>query len=61
MHEEREAIMALQLLTTVAEAGGESVAPHVPAITAVVQAETCKHIPPHPEPWPQVSENLLAF
>ncbi|KAG0569597.1 hypothetical protein KC19_6G101400 [Ceratodon purpureus] len=56
MHDEREESMALQLLATVAETGGESVAPHVPAITAVVQLETCKHIPPHPEPWPQVVE-----
>lgn len=60
MHEEREATMALQLLTTVAETGGESVAPHVPAMTAVVQVETCKRIPHHPEPWPQVRKKFLA-
>lgn len=60
MQEDREATMALQLLATVAETGRASVAPHVPAISAVVQLETCKHIPHHPEVWPQVSMNLLA-
>lgn len=62
MQEDREATMALQLLATVAETGRESVAPHVPAISAVVQVETCKHlIPPCPEPWRQVSKDLKPF
>lgn len=54
MPEESEATISLQLLATAAEAGEDNVAPHVPAITAAVQVEICKHIPPHPEPWPQV-------
>lgn len=54
MPEESEATISLQLLATAAEAGEDYVAPHVPAITAAVQVEICKHIPPHPEPWPQV-------
>lgn len=54
MVEEGEATIALQLLANVAEAGEDHVAPHVPAITAAVQGEICRHIPPHPEPWPQV-------
>lgn len=54
MPEENEATISLQLLATAAEAGEDFVAPHVPAITAAVQGEISKHIPPHPEPWPQV-------
>ncbi|KAL3700792.1 hypothetical protein R1sor_018814 [Riccia sorocarpa] len=56
MEEEGEATIALQLLANVAEAGEDHVAPHVPAITAAVQGEICRHIPPHPEPWPQMVE-----
>ncbi|BBN00117.1 hypothetical protein MPTK1_1g26560 [Marchantia polymorpha subsp. ruderalis] len=56
MVEEGEATIALQLLANVAEAGEDHVAPHVPAITAAVQGEICRHIPPHPEPWPQMVE-----
>lgn len=54
MPEESEATISLQLLATAAEAGEDYIASHVPAITAAVQIEICKHIPPHPEPWPQV-------
>lgn len=54
MPEENEATISLQLLATAAEAGEDYIASHVPAITAAVQIEICKHIPPHPEPWPQV-------
>ncbi|KAL2650845.1 hypothetical protein R1flu_018973 [Riccia fluitans] len=56
MVEEGEATIALQLLANVAEVGEDHVAPHVPAITAAVQGEICRHIPPHPEPWPQMVE-----
>ncbi|CAM6082528.1 unnamed protein product [Calypogeia fissa] len=56
MEEEGEATIALQLLANVAEAGEDHVAPHVPAITAAVQGEISRHIPPHPEPWPQMVE-----
>lgn len=54
MQEETEAAVALQLLATAAEVGDDDVAPHVPAISDAVQAEISRHIPPHPEPWPQV-------
>lgn len=54
MPEESEASLSLQLLATAADAGDDCVAPHVPAITAAVQVEIVKHIPPYPEPWPQV-------
>lgn len=60
LQEEGEATISLQLLATAAEAGEDFVAPHVPAITAAVQGEISKHIPPHPEPWPQVRNTLLA-
>nr|PNR26439.1 hypothetical protein PHYPA_031014 [Physcomitrium patens] len=56
MPEESEASLSLQLLATAADAGDDCVAPHVPAITAAVQVEIVKHIPPYPEPWPQVVE-----
>jgi hypothetical protein len=54
--EEGEATISLQLLATVAEAGEDHVAPHVSAVAAAVQGEISKHIPPHPEPWPQMVE-----
>lgn len=54
MQEETEAAVSLQLLATAAEVGDGDVAPHVPAISDAVQAEISRHIPPHPEPWPQV-------
>lgn len=54
MQEETEAAVSLQLLATAAEVGNDDVAPHVPAISDAVQAEISQHIPPHPEPWPQV-------
>ncbi len=54
MQDEEDATLSLQLLGTAAEAGEDDVAPHVPAITAAVQGEILRHIPPHPEPWPQV-------
>jgi hypothetical protein len=60
LQEEGEATISLQLLATAAEAGEDFVALHVPAITAAVQGEISKHIPPHPEPWPQVRSTLLA-
>lgn len=54
MPEEGEATISLQLLATAAEAGEDYIAFHVPAITAAIQGEITKNIPPHPEPWPQV-------
>lgn len=56
MQDEEDATLSLQLLGTAAEAGEDDVAPHVPAITAAVQGEILRHIPPHPEPWPQIVE-----
>lgn len=54
MPEEGEAAISLQLLATAAEAGEDYIASHVPAITGAIEGEISKHIPPYPEPWPQV-------
>jgi predicted component of type VI protein secretion system len=54
--QEGEATISLQLLATVAEAGEDHLARHVSAVAAAVQGEISKHIPPHPEPWPQMVE-----
>ncbi|KAK9139093.1 hypothetical protein Scep_008774 [Stephania cephalantha] len=52
--DDNESSVGFQLLSTVVEAGGENVAIHIPSIVSAFVGTISKHIPPIPEPWPQV-------
>lgn len=53
--DESEASLLFQLLGTVVEAGQENVATHIPVIVSSIVSAITKHLPPIPEPWPQVA------
>ncbi|KAG9459904.1 hypothetical protein H6P81_004412 [Aristolochia fimbriata] len=54
--DENESAVLFQLLTTAVEAGSESLAVHIPPVVTNLAGIILKHIPPIPEPWPQVVE-----
>nr|XP_019702618.1 importin beta-like SAD2 isoform X2 [Elaeis guineensis] len=58
--DESEASLLFQLLGTVVEAGQENVATHIPVIVSSIAGAITKHLPPIPEPWPQVVERGFA-
>ncbi|KAI3707610.1 hypothetical protein L6452_26236 [Arctium lappa] len=55
-----ETSIMFELLKTLVEAGGDIVAPHIPHIISLLAEDILKHIPPSPEPWPQVVERGFA-
>lgn len=60
--EDEESSIIFQLLSTLVEAGNESVAPHIPYIVSLLVGTILKHIPANPEPWPQVCGGpLMVF
>ncbi|XP_057871628.2 uncharacterized protein LOC131078011 isoform X2 [Cryptomeria japonica] len=52
--EKEDVCLLLQLLATAAEIGEEKVALHVPMMISTIKGDISRHIPPAPEPWPQV-------
>ncbi|KAG1326119.1 putative importin beta-like SAD2 [Cocos nucifera] len=58
--DESEASLLFQLLGTVVEAGQENVATYIPVIVSSIAGAITKHLPPIPEPWPQVVERGFA-
>ncbi|XP_038975739.1 importin beta-like SAD2 isoform X2 [Phoenix dactylifera] len=58
--DESEASLLFQLLGTVVEAGQQNVATHIPVIVSSIAGAITKHLPPIPEPWPQVVEQGFA-
>lgn len=58
--DESKASLLFQLLGTVVEAGQENVATHIPVIVSSIAGAIGKHLPPIPEPWPQVVERGFA-
>lgn len=58
--EDEESPIIFQLLSTLVEAGNESVAPHIPYIVSLLVGTILKHIPANPEPWPQMVERGFA-
>lgn len=52
--EDEESSILFQLLSTLVEAGGESVAPHVPHIVSLVVGAISKYMATNPGPWSQV-------
>ncbi|KAL6008752.1 hypothetical protein ACLOJK_021978 [Asimina triloba] len=54
--DESEGSFLLQLLITAVEVGDENVAVYIPQIVLTLGGVISKHIPPIPEPWPQVAE-----
>ncbi|XP_071706756.1 importin beta SMX1 [Rutidosis leptorrhynchoides] len=57
---DEETSIMFELLKTLVEAGGDTVAPHIPHIIALLAEDILKHIPSSPEPWPQVVERGFA-
>ncbi|XP_024986626.1 importin beta-like SAD2 [Cynara cardunculus var. scolymus] len=55
-----ETSIMFELLKTLVEAGGDIVASHIPHIISLLAEDILKHIPPSPEPWPQVVERGFA-
>lgn len=51
---ENESAVLFELLATTVEVGGEIVAMHIPMAVTALAGIIVKHLPPHPEPWPQV-------
>ncbi|XP_058076603.1 uncharacterized protein LOC131225158 isoform X2 [Magnolia sinica] len=58
--DENEISLLFQLITTVVEVGDEKVAVYLPAIVSTLAGAISKHIPPIPEPLPQVAEKGFA-
>ncbi|XP_077240476.1 ARM repeat superfamily protein isoform X2 [Tasmannia lanceolata] len=58
--DENESSLLFQLLSTVVEVGDEKVAVHIPEIVSTLAVAISKHIPPIPDPWPQVVERGFA-
>ncbi|OVA16680.1 Importin-beta [Macleaya cordata] len=58
--DDNESSILFELLRTVVEAGNENVAAHIPYIVTSLVDTISKHIPPLPEPWPQVVERGFA-
>lgn len=54
--DENESSTLFQLLSNIVEAGNNNVITHIPYIISAVIGVIEKHIPPIPEPWPQVVE-----
>ncbi|XP_068662047.1 importin beta-like SAD2 homolog isoform X2 [Aristolochia californica] len=54
--DENESALLFQLLTNAVEAGSENLVVHIPTIVENLAGVISKHIPPIPEPWPQVVE-----
>lgn len=52
--EDEESSILFQLLSTLVEAGGESVAPHIPHIVSLVVRAISKYMATNPGPWTQV-------
>lgn len=52
--EDEENSIIFQLLSTLVEAGNESVAPHIPYMVSLLVGKVAEHIPADPESWPQV-------
>ena len=57
--EDQENSVLFQLLSTVVETGNKNVAVHLPYIVSSLVGQISKFIPPNPEPWPQVSADLI--
>ncbi|KAL8100484.1 hypothetical protein AgCh_032661 [Apium graveolens] len=58
--EDEESSILFQLLSTLVEAGGESVAPHVPHIVSLVVRAISKYMATNPEQWSQTVEQGFA-
>lgn len=58
--EDEESSILFQLLSTLVEAGGESVAPHIPHIISLVVGAISKYMATNPEPWSQTVEQGFA-
>ncbi|KAL5700694.1 hypothetical protein ACHQM5_026109 [Ranunculus cassubicifolius] len=54
--DDNESSILFQLLSTIVEAGNDNVTVHIPYIVSTMVGVISKHIPPIPEPWPQVVE-----
>lgn len=52
--EDEESSILFQLLSTLVEAGSESVAPHIPHIVSLVVGAISKYMATNPGPWSQV-------
>lgn len=59
-NDDEEASILFRLLSSVAEAGNEHVAVHIPHIVPSLVEAISNFIPPKPEPWPQVVERGFA-
>ncbi|KAH9325798.1 hypothetical protein KI387_005976, partial [Taxus chinensis] len=54
--ETEDACHSLELLATAVEIGDKNVSQHVPMMISTIKRDISRHIPPAPEPWPQVVE-----
>lgn len=57
-NEDEESSILFQLLSSVVEAGDETVAVHIPYIVSSLVGAISKWIPANLEPWPQVCVDL---
>ncbi|KAJ0970510.1 hypothetical protein J5N97_023387 [Dioscorea zingiberensis] len=58
--EENESSLIFPLLSNVVDAGKDNIAIHIPFVVSRITATISKHLPPAPDPWPQVVERGFA-
>ncbi|CAN6466601.1 unnamed protein product [Victoria cruziana] len=58
--DENIASSMFHLLMTVVTLGGDEITCHVPMLVSAISDAIPKHVPPSPEPWPQVVEPAFA-
>ncbi|KXG29170.1 uncharacterized protein LOC8086009 [Sorghum bicolor] len=58
--DENESALLFKLLGTIVEGGQEKVLSHIPEIVSNIANTVMEHLPPVPDPWPQVVEQGFA-
>jgi len=58
--DENESALLFKLLGTIVEGGQEKVLSHIPEIVSNIANTVMEHLPPVPDPWPQVVVHLSS-